>query len=115
MTDATVSPDEPIDVHSGTASDYVISKDASADRYVAHLGDEPVGFVSYSENGLEVTIDHTVVDTPHQGKGVAARLVKFALDDLGERTEKRIMPICWYARKWVDRNPEYKELTRRKS
>ena len=92
---------------------YSISKDASENRYVVHHDDEDTGFLSYTESPDSITLDHTVVDDAHQGHGVAGALVKFALDDLAERTDKRIVPACSYARMWIQRHPEYAYLTER--
>lgn len=92
---------------------YSITKDASENRYVVHHDDTDTGFLSYSEDDRTITIEHTVVDEAHQGQGVAGDLVKFALDDLAARTDKRIEPACSYARMWIARHPEYQYLTER--
>ena len=44
-----------------------------------------------------------------RGHGIAAEVVRFALDDTRER-ELKIVPSCWYVEKFIGDNPEYKDL-----
>ncbi|MCZ7609468.1 MAG: N-acetyltransferase [Ignavibacterium sp.] len=71
-------------------------------------------------DGLEVyelyaedkgTIDLYSTYTPPQlrGKGLAADVVKAALEYAEEKNLK-VIPTCWYVRKYVDEHPEYKKL-----
>lgn len=57
------------------------------------------------------TMEATRTFTPRtsRGRGVAARLVRAALDHARERGW-RVVPTCWYVAQWIDRHPEYRDL-----
>ncbi len=80
-------------------------------RYEVLDGDAVVGFVTYRlpDDG-HVDFVHTEVDDAYEGRGLASRLVGFALADV-RAAGKRIVPHCPYVARWVRRHPEYLELT----
>lgn len=90
-----------------------IIKDTVRNRYVYTDGDDELGFLAYTPREAAISIDSTVVHPQHRGRGVAGRLVAFALDDLGESSTKRIEPRCSYVVDYIAKHPEYVELTRR--
>ena len=90
-----------------------IIKDDVRRRYVATDDSVELGFVSYTDRGDAISLDHTVVHPQFQNQGVAARLVQHALDDLGATTTKRIEPRCSYVVQFLSKHPEYAALTRR--
>jgi hypothetical protein len=51
----------------------------------------------------------TWVPAPERGRHVAARLVTAALAHARERGY-RIVPSCWYVRRWIDAHPEQRDL-----
>ncbi|WP_266171834.1 GNAT family N-acetyltransferase [Dyella subtropica] len=56
-----------------------------------------------------LTITHTIVPEVVGGRGIAANLVKFALDHA--RAEHwKVVPACSYAEAWMRRHPEYDDL-----
>lgn len=93
--------------------DYEVFKEVGTERFVAADGDEELGFLSYREDGTSVTIEHTVVQPQHRGRGVAAALAEHALRRLAEANGKRIVPQCSYIRDYIARHPEHAPLTRR--
>ena len=88
-------------------------KDTGARRYVATDNGAELGVVTWSEEGDAISLDHTIVDPAHQGKGVAGRLVAFALDDLRDHSTARVIPRCSYIQTYLRRHPEYQVLTTR--
>ncbi|SJM55177.1 GNAT family N-acetyltransferase [Gulosibacter sp. 10] len=91
-------------------ADYDFSKDPGHHRYVVHYDGDIVGFTTYRELGDGVHFDHTVVDSAHQGGGVASRLVRFALDDFAQWSRMPMIPDCSYVAKWVENHPDYAHL-----
>lgn len=89
------------------ANDYALSKDASNDRYLAHHDDTIAGLVSFLDDGEQIVVQHTIVDDAHQGKGLAGRLVEFALTDLRDSTDKPIRATCSYVQQWLQRHPDF--------
>ena len=63
-----------------------------------------VGCVTYPEieNGI-FTIDHTFVDESMQGKGIAARLVQLALNDINMRGGE-VRTACSYAQRYIEKH-----------
>lgn len=59
------------------------------------------------QNGRRV-FTHTEVPVEDEGRGHAARLVKFALDDTRQAGFK-IQPACSYVVAFVRRHPEYQD------
>lgn len=92
---------------------YTFTRDASRSRFVAHHGDQLVGFMSFVDRGDRIIIDHTVVDEAHQGGGVASRLVAHGMRELAETTTATIIPECSYVAMWLRRHPEFGYLTTR--
>lgn len=78
-------------------------------RYELRLDEVVVGVADFREHGGTVVMPHTVVDHSHRGKGLAAVLVRGALDDLRARGAT-IDPQCWYVAEFVAANPDYADL-----
>ena len=72
------------------------------------MSDE-VAFLSYRFDGGEVVFEHTYVPTSFRGKGVAAALVRAALNEAREQ-RWQIVPRCSYVAAFIERNPEFATL-----
>lgn len=59
--------------------------------------------------GEVMTITHTEVPPPLEGRGIASALVQAALDHAREQRWK-VRPACSYANAWMRRHPEYEDL-----
>ena len=63
-----------------------------------------VGEVTFPETEAGVfDINHTFVDKSMQGKGIAAELVRRAIDEIKSRGGK-ITASCSYAQKYIEKN-----------
>jgi predicted GNAT family acetyltransferase len=60
----------------------------------------------YREQGDRAIFTHTEVPLEDEGKGIASRLVRAALDDTRRRGFK-IVPACSFVVAFVRRHPEY--------
>lgn len=60
-----------------------------------------------------VNIDHTFVDECLRGQGVAGRLMEPAAAEL-ERTGRKAVATCSYARRWLENHPDQAEKLQRK-
>lgn len=78
-------------------------------RYEIAIDDRLAGFAEYVDDGQRVVMPHTVVEHEHRGKGLAAILVRHALDDLRAR-RRTVVPSCWYVERFIDDHPEYADL-----
>ena len=68
--------------------------------------DKKIGYCQYEEK-IESTwaITHTVVDKEYGGQGIAEKLVDEVCDN-ARKEEVKILPICSYAVKKFDEQPE---------
>ena len=60
-----------------------------------------------------VNIDHTFVDECLRGQGVAGWLMELAAAEL-ERTGRKAVATCSYARRWLENHPDQAEKLQRK-
>jgi predicted GNAT family acetyltransferase len=85
-----------------------ISHDRAHSRFVTTVdGHECV--VDYILSNGVMTITHTGVPGPVEGRGIAAALTKFALETAREQGWK-VRPVCSYAVAYMERHPEYQTL-----
>jgi predicted GNAT family acetyltransferase len=78
-------------------------------RYEWWEGGQRVGSIAYrTEPGVRVLV-HTEVEPRFEGRGVGARLVAAALDDLRARG-LLLVPLCPFVAAYVRRHPEYADL-----
>ena len=69
-----------------------------------------VGEASYTPKGDRWVFDHTVVDPAHQGKNLAAILVREAFVDVREKQHVKIEPTCSYVVRYMEKHPETHDL-----
>jgi predicted GNAT family acetyltransferase len=77
--------------------------------YVVFVDGERAGKAVYVTRVGRRVFTHTEVDDAHTGSGVAASLVRHALDDMRAR-EMKIVPLCPFFRSYIARHPEYEDL-----
>jgi predicted GNAT family acetyltransferase len=78
-------------------------------RFEVLLDDEVVGFVVYHDDGGRIAFPHTEVSPPHEGRGLASRLVRVALDTARQRNQQ-VLPYCRFVSSFIAKNPEYLDL-----
>lgn len=66
-------------------------------------------FADYRIRGDEVVIPHVESPVPLRGQGTAGRLMTGVLELIRERGQK-VVPLCPYARAFIQRNPQYADL-----
>jgi predicted GNAT family acetyltransferase len=88
--------------------------DESGSRFVLMRGDQQLGETVYvtREDGGIVFV-HTEIDPALQEKGLGSQLVAGALDQLRSSTDVRIGATCPFVRSYLERHPEYNDLTSR--
>ncbi len=83
-----------------------LTHDPDARRYTLRIDGALAAAVDYSENETSVSFTHTFTAPAFRGRGLAAEVVEFAVDDVEASGERRIIPMCWYAAEWFDKHPE---------
>jgi predicted GNAT family acetyltransferase len=86
-----------------------IRHDSDNRKYDAWDGEEVVGVVVYELLAGHITITHAVVQETHRHRGIGAKLIGSALDDL-QATGGPIRVTCPVVRAFIERNPRYASL-----
>lgn len=63
----------------------------------------------YRLQGDKILFTHTGVPRELEGRGIAGKIVKFALDD-ARAQNLRVVPLCSYVVSYIKRHPEYQDL-----
>lgn len=77
-------------------------------RFEAEIEGE-LALTEYHRNNELMVFTRTFVPEDLRHEGVAARIVKVALDYARERGY-RVEPQCSYVADWIERHPDYQEL-----
>ena len=81
----------------------------SAAREFTVEGDGYVGVLNYDLRGDTMTVTHTLVPEAIGGRGIAAELMRVALETARAQGWK-VVPMCSYAAVYMRRHPEYADL-----
>ena len=76
-----------------------------AQRYEARLDGELAGILEYVVKRGRIALVHTEVAPAFEGRGVAAALARFALDD-ARRRALLVIASCPYVRSYLAKHPE---------
>src|SRR6478735_12747415 len=79
------------------------------DRYEITVDGEIAGFTAYRARPGLIEFIHTEIDERFQGRGLADRLIRFALDDVRAQGLSAL-PFCPFVRAFIDRNREFAAL-----
>jgi predicted GNAT family acetyltransferase len=71
--------------------------------------DDGLAVALYRWDGDIMIIFHTEVPGELRGRGIGDKLVRGVLDDV-RRRKLRVVPLCWFVREFVERNPEYRDV-----
>ena len=84
--------------------------DSENHRYEIYLGDERVGLMDYSLRLDEIHLVHTEVNPEHQGKNLAAKLLRESLADIRAQGKHKVVPVCSYTVRYMEKHPETHDL-----
>jgi predicted GNAT family acetyltransferase len=93
----------------GSAENIAVQDNPGESRYELLLDEHMVGEILYRPAPNHVVLLHTEVLPSLEGKGLGARLVAGALDDIRARG-LRVVPFCPFVRSYVRRHPDYADL-----
>ena len=78
-------------------------------RFEARQNEQLVGFCEYQLRGTTLILPHTETLPAWQGRGIAAKLVSFVLDEARSR-HLMVMPACWFVEEFIEEHREYRDL-----
>jgi hypothetical protein len=84
-------------------------KNDELSRYELVDAGDVVALADYRVLPDAVVFPHTETLPSRRGQGLAAVLVRQALDDV-RSTGTRVVPACWYVAEFITANPEYADL-----
>ena len=79
-------------------------------RYEIFLDNERVGLMDYELRPGEIHLVHTEVDPAQQGKNLAAILLRESLADIRSRGKEKVVPVCSYTVRYMEKHPETQDL-----
>ena len=86
-----------------------VTDNPAASRYEIAVDGAVIGFADYRRSDGRVVFPHTVITPSMREQGLAAILVRHALD--AARCEGHtVVPACWYVAQFIDEHPEYADL-----
>lgn len=89
--------------------DIEINAAGERNRYEISVDGRPAGFTEYERRGDAVAFLHTEIDSEYSGKGLAGKLIGYALDDVREQ-ELAVLPYCPFVRSFIAKHTEYTDL-----
>lgn len=79
------------------------------ERYELSIDGDVVGYTAYRARPGLIAFVHTEVDERLQGRGLADRLIRLALEDARARG-LAVLPFCPFVKSFIERHREFEEL-----
>ncbi|MHB8233698.1 MAG: GNAT family N-acetyltransferase [Solirubrobacteraceae bacterium] len=79
------------------------------ERYELSVDGEVAGFTVYRARPGLIAFMHTEVDDRFQGRGLADRLIRFALED-ARAQQLAVLPFCPFVKAFIERHREFESL-----
>jgi predicted GNAT family acetyltransferase len=89
---------------------YDIANNDQQSRYEITV-DGKTAFSAYRRDGDTITFTHTEVPPELEGRGIAAAIVKHALDEARAKNHG-VVAVCAYVASYVRKHEEYRDLLR---
>ena len=90
------------------AEEYAHEPDAH--RYVLRVDGQIASVVDYTVLGDALSMTRTFTNPNLRGRGLAGKIVEFAVNDVEHNTNYHVVPMCWYVAQWFDQHPERSDL-----
>lgn len=92
-----------------TQEEIIVNFNQRESRSIALNEGNIIGYCQYKEENNIWSIIHTVVKQEFGGRGIAKRLVIAVIEE-ARKQNKKINPICSYAKKMMESSDEYKDV-----
>ena len=109
MRRAAWVPSSSLDSDVVPVSEISVSDNPALRRYELRVDGALEGEIMYRIERDKIVLIHTEVSPDIEGRGLGARLVRDALDDIRARG-LRVVPLCPFVASFVRRHPEYGDL-----
>lgn len=85
-----------------------VVNDIKGSRFVLNIEGKEV-YVLYAEDKTTIELYSTYTPSDLRGRGLAAIVVKAGFDYAKQKNLK-VIPGCWYVRRFVEKHKEYEDL-----
>lgn len=85
-----------------------VTHNTTAKRFEITIGSK-TAYSKYLLAGGKIIIEHTEVPEALEGRGLAGRMVRTALD-YARAQNLKVLPICPFAKAFIGRHREYQDL-----
>ena len=92
-----------------SASDDIAVKHNEAEHRFEALVHGQLAVCDYELEGTTMVFTHTFVPSELRGRGIAEKLVRFALD-AARRRQRKVVPACSYVDVFIRRHAEFQDL-----
>ena len=89
-------------------NDVTVVNNEEAHRFEARLGNE-MALISYRRTGDRIAFRHAEVPVAFEGKGVAGKLARAALD-FARANKLQVVPVCPFVASYIRKHAEYQDL-----
>jgi predicted GNAT family acetyltransferase len=90
--------------------DVVVTDNPDEHRYEARCDGELAGIAEYQLTDELIVFTHTEVFDAFEGRGVGGALARTALDAVRAEGTRKVMPLCPFIKRWIERHPDYRDL-----
>ncbi|MDO8541861.1 MAG: GNAT family N-acetyltransferase [Opitutaceae bacterium] len=90
------------------SQDVVVRHNEAGHRFEAEVEGQ-LSVADYELQGDRMIFTHTYTPPAQRGRGIAEKLVRFALDHARDQS-RTVVPACSYVAVFIDRHPEFKPL-----
>ncbi|MDG2497358.1 MAG: GNAT family N-acetyltransferase [Aquiluna sp.] len=87
-----------------------VTHDSENQRYEIYLDSVRIGLMDYVISEKDISLVHTEVNPEHQGKNLAAILLRESLADIRARATHKVIPVCSYTVKYMEKHPDTHDL-----
>lgn len=85
-----------------------VKNDLTSNRFFLEIEGDEV-YLMYDESKNVIDLYSTYTPPQLRGKGLAGKVVKAALE-YAKGKNLKVIPSCWYVKKFIEDNPEYQSL-----
>lgn len=91
-------------------TEYNVVHNPDEKRFEVQLDNDNIAVTEYMQHGKNMVFTHTEVPEAYEGRGIAGKLAKTALNYAKDEGYK-VQPLCPFIRSYVKRHPEYHEIS----
>ena len=84
-------------------------KESDFQFYIGDSPEEPLAHIKFERQEGLLSLTHTEVSSTLKGQGIGQKLVAYAVD-YARKHQLKITPICPFAKKQLENNPEYQDV-----